>query len=198
MVAYVFDRILSQGVRGGQLPGRTQAARDWFRDTAKTTRATPEQIMRGDTTRFTNRTMLGRMYMFYYDPKHKKTLKTYDRFPLIFPIKKESDGFIGMNFHYLGYQQRALLMDNLYSLTNNDRYDDKTKLAATYDMLNKSAKYKYFKPTVHRYLTGHVRSRFLEISAAEWDIALFLPVERFEKMQKRSVWAESNRTVRGQ
>ena len=46
--------------------------------------------------------MLGRMYMFYYDPKHKKTLKTYDRFPLIFPIKKESDGFIGMNFHYLG------------------------------------------------------------------------------------------------
>lgn len=194
MVAYVYDKILSQGVRAGNLPGRTQDARKWFRDTAQTTRTTPESIMRGDKSRFTNRTALGRMYMFYYDPKHKKTLKTYDTFPLIFPIKRESDGFIGMNFHYLGLKERAVLMDALYDLTNNDRYDEKTKLVATYELLNKSAKYKYFKPTVHRYLSAHVRSRFLEVSAAEWDIALFLPVERFEKQSKRTVFADSRKS----
>jgi hypothetical protein len=195
MVAYVFDKILSDGVRAGQLPGRTQTARDWFRDTAKNTRTTPESIMRGDKTRYTNRTMLGKMYMFFYDPKHKKTLKTYDTFPLIFPISRLSDGFVGMNFHYLGLKERAVLMDALYELTNNNKFDDKTKLRLTFEMLNKSAKYKYFKPTVHRYLSAHVRSRFLEIASAEWDTALFLPVERFEKQGKRTVWADSRKSV---
>ena len=195
MVAYVFDKILSDGVRAGQLPGRTQTARDWFRDTAKNTSTTPESIMRGDKTRYTNRTMLGKMYMFFYDPKHKKTLKTYDTFPLIFPISRLSDGFVGMNFHYLGLKERAVLMDALYELTNNNKFDDKTKLRLTFEMLNKSAKYKYFKPTVHRYLSAHVRSRFLEIASAEWDTALFLPVERFEKQGKRTVWADSRKSV---
>jgi hypothetical protein len=139
--------------------------------------------------------MLGKMYMFFYDPKHKKTLKTYDTFPLIFPISRLSDGFVGMNFHYLGLKERAVLMDALYELTNNNKFDDKTKLRLTFEMLNKSAKYKYFKPTVHRYLSAHVRSRFLEIASAEWDTALFLPVERFEKQGKRTVWADSRKSV---
>jgi hypothetical protein len=134
------------------------------------------------------------MFMFYYDPKHKKTLTHYDRFPLVFPIHPMEDGFIGMNMHYLGLRERAVLMDRLYELSSNDRYDAKTKLRVTYNLLKGAAKYKYFQPTVHRYLKDHVRSRFLEIGAAEWDVALFLPVERFAKMQKRAVWAQSRKS----
>jgi hypothetical protein len=33
-VAAVFDSIITQGVRAGQIPARTQGARDWFRETA--------------------------------------------------------------------------------------------------------------------------------------------------------------------
>ena len=34
MVAYVFDTILQRGVAAGEVPARTRAARDWFRETA--------------------------------------------------------------------------------------------------------------------------------------------------------------------
>ena len=34
-MATLFDEILTKGVRTGQVPARTQAARTWYRDTAK-------------------------------------------------------------------------------------------------------------------------------------------------------------------
>jgi hypothetical protein len=36
-----------------------------------------------------------------------------------------------------------------------------------------------------------VQSRFLEITADEWDIAVMLPVESFAKAKKNKVWSES-------
>jgi hypothetical protein len=38
-MASLFDDILVQGVRSGQIPARTQQARDWFRDKARTQRS---------------------------------------------------------------------------------------------------------------------------------------------------------------
>lgn len=35
MVAKVFDDILLKGIRSGQMPARTQEARNWYRDQAK-------------------------------------------------------------------------------------------------------------------------------------------------------------------
>ena len=40
-MASKFDEILAQGVRAGQIPARTQGARDWFRNKAIGTSATP-------------------------------------------------------------------------------------------------------------------------------------------------------------
>jgi hypothetical protein len=191
MVAYIFDTILAKGIRAGQVPARTQTARDWFREAASSTRATPTKLMSSEKTRMTSRTRLGSMYMFFYDPKHKKTLPYYDRFPLVFPFKTTSDGFYGINLHYLPLQLRAKLMDGLYDLARNDKFDESTRLQLSYDLLNGASKYKYFKPCIHQYLAGHVRSRFLAVSSAEWDIALFLPLERFEKSSKTAVWKDS-------
>ena len=47
MVAYVFDKILQQGVAAGEVPARTRAARDWFRETASGFRTTPNELIRG-------------------------------------------------------------------------------------------------------------------------------------------------------
>ena len=47
MVSKVFDEILAQGVRAGQIPARTQDARDWFRNRARSTRVTPEAVVKG-------------------------------------------------------------------------------------------------------------------------------------------------------
>ena len=37
MVAKVFDDILLRGVRSGQMPARTDASREWYRQQAKDT-----------------------------------------------------------------------------------------------------------------------------------------------------------------
>ena len=131
------------------------------------------------------------MYFFYYDPKWKNELPWYDRFPLIFPIQRYSDGFLGMNFHYLHPKDRAILMDELKGYANNNKYDDTTKLLLTYNTLRGFGKLKRARPTIHRYLDTKVQSQFVRINADEWEVALFLPVERFKKANKKEVWAHS-------
>jgi hypothetical protein len=99
-----------------------------------------------------------------------------------------SGGFLGINMHYLPLPLRAKLMDALYSLATNKSYDETTRLRMTYDILNSASKYRFFKPTLKMYLNEHVKSRFIKIESAEWDIALFLPTERFQKSSKQTVW----------
>ena len=194
-MAIVFDDLLAKGVRAGEIPARTDSARDWYRNRARTTRVTPDRLIRSDRERLTSRVMIGRMYHFFYDPKHKKTLPYYDRFPLIFPFKRVRGGFLGINLHYLPLRLRAKLMDELYTLSRDNRYDENTRLRISYNVLNGAAKYKYFKPCVKHYLTPHVKSRFLEVYAAEWDIALFLPTERFVGANKRAVQSDSRKMI---
>ena len=194
-MAIVFDDLLAKGVRAGEVPARTDSARAWYRDRARTTRIQPQTLIKSDRERLTSRVMIGRMYHFFYDPKHKKTLPYYDRFPLIFPFKRVRGGFLGINLHYLPLRLRAKLMDELYGLTRDNRYDEDTRLKISYNVLNGAAKYKYFKPCVKHYLTPHVKSRFLEVYAAECDIALFLPTERFVGAGKGAVHADSRKMI---
>lgn len=195
MVAVLFDKILAQGVRAGQIPARTKSARTWFRDTAKKVTITPSALMKEDRTQLKNRAAIGKMYFFFYDPKHKKTLPYYDRFPLIFKVQNVPGGFHGLNMHYLPLPLRARLMDTLYELASNTKYDEGTKLKLTYQVLQGVSK--YYKPTFKMYLNEHVRSRFLEISSTDWDMALFLPLEQFEKASKSSVWKDSKAMAGG-
>ena len=198
MAAYVFDQILTKGVRAGQVPAREQKAREWYRDTAKEMgRVNERSLMTGDKSRLTGKPMVGQMYMFYYDAKHKDTLPYFDRFPLIFPYKKVKGGFMGINLHYLPLQYRAMLMDELYSVTNNERYDETTRLKLSYGLLDRASRFRYFKPCVKHYLTGQVRSRFLYVYPSEWDVALFLPTERFQGASKTKVFADSRRAIKG-
>lgn len=197
-MASLFDDILVQGVRGGQIPARSQNAREWFRDKARTqrsARAYPANLMKEAGSKVDS-PKTGHMYHFYYDPKGKKTLPYYDRFPLIFMVGPAPKGFYGINLHYLPPKLRAALMDSLYSVVSNQRYDEGTKLRISYDILNSASKYRYFKPTFKHYLNDHVNSQFLKIDSAEWDIALFLPTERFEKANKSRVFADSRKAVK--
>lgn len=197
-MAVLFDDILNKGVRSGQLPAREQSAREWYRDAAKTAgRINEKKFMTGDTDRLTAKPLVGQMYFFYYDAKHKETLPYFDRLPLIFPYKKVKGGFMGINLHYLPLPLRAKLMDALYDVASNDKYDETTRLRLSYSVLDGAAKFKNFKPCVKHYLTGQVRSRFLYVYPSEWDIALFLPLERFQGASKTKVFADSRKIIRG-
>tara|TARA_B100000959_G_scaffold285234_1_gene359331 strand:- start:2025 stop:2633 length:609 start_codon:yes stop_codon:yes gene_type:complete len=186
---------LKDAIRTNQVTARARAAGDWFRSIVNRTRGafsgeTPEKILnrQGDDEA---RALLGRMYFFSYNPKWKDKLPYYDTFPLVFPIEKYSDGFLGLNFHYLPPKHRAILMDQLKIYANNKNYDETTRLRLTYDMLKGFTKIPRARPTVHRYLLNKTRSKFVLINADEWEVALFLPVERFKKANKKKVWADS-------
>jgi len=201
MVAKVFDDILLRGVRSGQMPARTDASREWYRQQAKdTTRPQSRQekmIKEMGKERAKQRFELGNMYMFNYDPKHKATLPYYDRFPLIFPINRAKGGFMGINMHYLPPVLRAKLMDALYETSNNKYYDETTKLKLSYQTLAGATKFKEFKPCIKHYLTGQLRSRLIYISPTEWDVALFLPTARFVGATQAQVFKDSRKIIRG-
>jgi hypothetical protein len=174
---------------------------DWFRMQANQVRSIdPNRIMREERSQLVPRLnikSIGKMYMFFYDPKHKETLPYYDRFPLIFPFKMLNDGFYGLNMHYIHPMLRAKLMDAFLQITNNTAYDDTTRIKLKYSLLTSSAKYKFFKPCVKRYLTNHVTSRFLYVDPSKWTMALFLPTEKFAKAKKLDVFADSRKIIYG-
>ena len=197
MAAYIFQKISDEGRADGIKPGSVDA-RDWLRDRASEVGSVNAQNEMRNKARLQtnlNGDDIGKMFMFFYDPKGKKELPFYDRFPLIFPMEKYSDGFLGMNLHYLPPLYRARLMDALYSIVSGSQSESK-KLRLSYGALNSASRYKYFRPTVKRYLLSQVRSRFLNIPADDWDIALMLPTERFSKSGKQKVWNDSKIKIR--
>jgi len=198
LATYIFQKIAREGKAEGITTG-TDEAKDWFRDQAMSVGSVNVQQEMRNRERLFNKivpTDIGRMYHFFYDPKHKDTLPYYDRFPLIFVMDRYKDGFLGMNLHYLPPVFRARLMDRLYSITRNDAIRQSEKLRLSYGLLNAASKFNYFRPCIKRYLNNHVRSRFLYIPAEEWDIALMLPTERFRKSKKAAVWRDSKQLIR--
>lgn len=204
-MATLFSDILAKGVRRGEIPARTKSAREWYRNqaTSKAGREITAEAITSTTekgrskARLQGEGFIGEMYFFKYDPKTKEDLPYYDTFPLVFPINKAKGGFYGLNMHYLPPQLRAQLMDALYSLSSDDRYNEDTRLQLSYEVLAKAGQFKAFKPCIKRYLAKHVQSRFIKIEASEWDIALFLPVSQFQKKGARTVWADSRKIIAG-
>ena len=186
---------LKKAIQTDNIATKARAAGNWFRSIVNRTKGkfsgeTPSSILSRSSTFSTS--VLGQMYFFSYeDPKWKMTLPWYDAFPLIFPIKKYNDGFLGINFHYLHPKDRAILMDQLKGYATNNKFDETTKLSLTYNMLQGFSKIKRARPTIHRYISNRVNSKFVLVNADEWEVALFLPVERFKKASKQRVWTHS-------
>jgi hypothetical protein len=185
----LIERIEKQLAKEG-LQVRTNAARTWLLNKTKNLRPTPESIMR-DRERLKNTTIIGKMYHFFYDPKLKDSLPYYDRFPLVIPIERYPDGFLGLNLHYIHPKQRILLLDKLSEILTNNKYNEATKMKISYDFLAASPSIFQTKACYKKYLFKHIESRFLEIGANEWDIAVMLPTESFIGAPKSKVFRES-------
>ncbi len=190
-MAYLIDRIQASLAKEGLAP-RTNAARDWLKKKVNDLRPTPSSIMR-DKERLREKSFVGRMYFYLYDPKHKDTLPYYDRFPLVIPIERYPDGFLGLNLHYIHPKQRIILLDKLSEVANNSKFDETTKLKISYDFLRRASKIFEAQPCIKRYLFNHIESRFLEITADEWDIAALLPAENFVGATTSKVYYDSRK-----
>lgn len=159
--------------------GQIADASTWFQQTFSDLKTPTATIINKNDSNLTKNLQIGKMYLFQYDPKLKKTLPLYDRFPLIFPFDHAENGFYGINFHYIPYIQRARLLDSLMSLSSSKAMTESMRLNMNYRLLKSVAKAKYFEPCIKRYLNSHIRSRFLLIPPSQWAKALFLPLEDF-------------------
>ena len=139
---------------------------------------------------------IGSMYFFAYDPKGKNELDYYDKFPLVIPLESYSDGFLGLNLHYLPMRYRIYFMRKLMprAILNDD--NEIMRLRISYEMLDASRRYKEFRPCVKRYLYSHIRSRILAVEPEEWDVAMYLPVQQFKKATAAKIWKESVEEIR--
>ena len=183
---------LKSAIKTSAATAKARAAGDWFREKVKQASAsaqmravTPAQLLKrqeeGSAT-------LGKMLFYKYDPKFAKKLPYWDMYPLVFPFEKAKGGFYGLNLHYIPPRDRAVLMDELKEYATNNKYDATTRLKITYDLLKGFGR---AVPCVKRYLGSHVQSNTVRINADEWEIAIFLPVERFQKQKKSVVWNDS-------
>jgi hypothetical protein len=191
MATSLLDRIKASLAKEGLAP-RTRASREWLRAKVQTLKPSKTALMR-DRERLKDRSIIGRMYYFFYDPKTKDSMPYYDRFPLVIPIEMYKDGFLGLNLHYIHPKQRIMLLDKLSSVASNSNFDEKTKLRLSYAYLSASSKAFEATPCIKRYLYNHIESRFLEIPADEWDIAVLLPVESFVGASTSKVYADSRK-----
>jgi hypothetical protein len=157
---------------------------------------TPGKVLNGNPEQLVTKIMPGRLYMFVYDPKLKKELPYYDRFPLVFPFSRTEDGFIGLNMHYLPYPVRIRLLDSLLTFKTNNRMDETTKLKYSWQVIDGVSKFAPAQPCVKRYLSGHIRSQFRQVESNDWATAMLLPVERFAGANKQEVWADSTKIIR--
>ena len=190
---------LKAAIKIGDIPVKTRMAVTWFRSIVERAkiglaRETIPSTLKIDAAQqgtLTGRLIPGRMYFFMYNPKHKATLPYYDLFPLVLPIQRFSDGFLGINFHYLYPKDRAILLDELKVFVNDRTLSETARIRVSYNMLRGFTRFKRAKPCIKRYLTTYQKSQYIPVTPDEWGPALFLPVEQFRKRNKMAVWQES-------
>lgn len=190
-MASLFDKLESEAFRKG-IQARTKEAEKWFAKNVKKLGKLGPNVLKDDRLKKT-RIRAGDMVMYTYDPKLKKTLPYYDTFPLAIIVGKAPGGFHALNLHYLPPKVRAIFLDKLNDVTNNQKFDDSTKFKITYKLLQSTKNYKYFAPCYKHYLTPNVTSNVMKVSAAEWNIAIFLQTAAFRKKSQRYIWGQSRR-----
>jgi hypothetical protein len=197
-MAYIFQTLANKASKAGITNDSSPESIKWFRDAASNVAGVNNQKLMNDKKNLRSSltgSNIGQMFMYFYDPKLKDVLPYYDKFPLILLVDFTDDGFYGLNLHYLSPFLRARLMDALYTLRNNDKYDDTTKIKLSYQILKSASRFQYFAPCFKKYLFGHVQSKFLYVQTQNWDQALMLPTERFVKANKSRVFRTSNLSV---
>lgn len=188
-MAYLINR-LQQSLSQKGLTPRTNLARAWLQQKMTSLNPTRKSLTE-DRGRLRSDPMVGKMYFYFYDPKTKERMEYYDKFPLVIPIEEHKDGFLGLNLHYIHPKQRLQLLDKLSDIATNKNFDESTRFRISYNYLRNAKRLFEHKPCLKKYLYNHIQSKFINIDASEWDIAVLLPVESFSGASKQRVFQES-------
>jgi len=111
--------------------------------------------------------MVGKFYLFEYDPKTKVQLARWDKYPLVLVTNIYEDGFMGANFHYTTQKQRMILAKKFL----NSKVTIPLKL-------------------LHRYIVSRADNLFFEVPEEELVEFAALSIEEFRDSKNRFVSAK--------
>lgn len=181
------NKYLSQII--SQTGGQDRSIR-WFQQKIKEAGGPPTQKQLLEEGNRTLDIQLGKMYFYVYNPKHKKTLPYYDRFPLVIPFDEDNKYFTGLNFHYISIPYRLALIEQLLKFSRD--YQGDQRMIFEWRQIKRLRE---TRPTVKKYLKQQVRSRFIELTEEEIKLALLLPVHDFKKATIQKVYYDSRRKI---
>ena len=184
-MASVFDTIK-------QRAGNADKSATWYRTQVNkiASNKTAGQLFREN--KLNGRPSVGRLNLFGYNPKFRKTLPYYDVFPLVLPLEQISGGFMGMNFHYLTPMMRFRLIERMLATATDSRFDSKTKFDVNYDDVKSI---KIVKLTI-KSICIHMSDRFFKNKCLKRSTtAIYLFVQRFKKASVAIVYADSRRFI---
>ncbi len=192
-----FEKIAEKASTAGVYEKNAKASLAWFRkEVQRMTGVTPNRMVKSKDLKPVTRALKGRMYMYGYDPKHKKTLPYYDTFPLIIMVGPAKGGFYGLNLHYLDLKRRALFFDALNKRLLQKRKDeDLNRFMLSFEKLSRGGNLRFFEPCWKHYLTNNIKTRIIKVPTEHWEPALFLPTDRFKKESRTTVWGESRKML---
>jgi hypothetical protein len=177
---------------------KKQQTYDWFRNTINTALEDYDMneirnMIITDRNRVSNRLFVGKLYFFFYnDPIYKTTLPYYDTFPLFLLLRRKGKLMFGLNFHYLSPTRRIVEFLKMLRYTTNQRLDTTTRIELPYKEIKKSMNWRMLVPTLRQYRIDRIQGNIINIPAQDWPVAINLPVERFKKASRRSIWRQSS------
>jgi len=115
--------------------------------------------------------MVGKFYLFEYNPKTKAQLARWDKYPLVLVTTLYNDGFMGANFHYTTPKQRMILAKKF---------------------LNKNVRIPF--KLLHRYIINRADNLFFEVPDTDLVEFAALPIEQFYDNKNRFI--SSNKVQR--
>ena len=193
-MASLFTDIVNQ--RPEEIETRSIDSLQWFQTNVRDIRRTPSSLMK-ENQNFVTRFELGKMYMFMYEAKRKDKLKYYDYFPVTICLKRYSNGFMGINLHYLAPRYRALLMDGLYEFYRE--IQDESYFQIRYPSVKSISKLRWAKPCIKQYQYPYIDSRIVEVRPEHMDMVVMLPSQQFRSQgtttNANDIYRESIRKI---
>ena len=145
-----------------------------------------QTTIRGVTGIKVNTILSGNMYYFKYIAE--PTNIYYDRWPLVFIIKKRGRLLEGINFHYLDVKFRKVIFENIkpfLSLNEDDKIDNDSRIFVKKyrNMVYNVKSFRFAKSILHRYRTENIRSQIIMIQPNNWASTIITTSENFVMSQ---------------
>ena len=139
--------------------------------------------------------MPGKMYFYKYEATESEY---YNKFPLIFMLRKRGSLFEGIDFHYLDLKRRIELFENMKPYFSTEDVEEKTVLFVRKFriIIQKSKIFRSAKVSFRKYKKENIKSKIIEVNPNNWLLSLQQPAEMFitlegKKITSISVWKET-------